>query len=279
MGINNYTCGNCGGKNEDGDVFCRYCGKRLYCGNRSQNHGVYDDAKEQRIDNISQPLTMSLESPALNKVDLPKEENSSGINLDGDVCKNKIQGKKKILFTSLSIATVLVISAGIFTADYINKKNKNERAAKVNSVEQVKTEESDLSDMIELSKESLQPYMDLLGTYTEENHVNISPKAYENSGNVYFMGEIGSVSNGFADGDLYCIRLLDWESNEKKSKSEYEDFIYTINDYMGYSGVLRTDLSDDYNGSGYIWLDDYDPIVVIAFYKNNRIVIRWDYNN
>lgn len=29
MGINNYTCGNCGGKNEDGDVFCRYCGKRL----------------------------------------------------------------------------------------------------------------------------------------------------------------------------------------------------------------------------------------------------------
>ena len=90
---------------------------------------------------------------------------------------------------------------------------------------------------------------------------------------------MGSVSNGFADGDSYCIRLLDWESNEKKSKSEYEDFIYTINDYMGYSGVLRTDLSDDYNGSGYIWLDDYDPIVVIAFYKNNKIIIRWDYND
>lgn len=29
MGINNCICGNCGGKNEDGDVFCRYCGKRL----------------------------------------------------------------------------------------------------------------------------------------------------------------------------------------------------------------------------------------------------------
>lgn len=29
MGINNYTCGNCGGKNEDGDVFCRYCGERI----------------------------------------------------------------------------------------------------------------------------------------------------------------------------------------------------------------------------------------------------------
>lgn len=279
MGINNYTCGNCGEKNKEGDVFCRYCGKRLYCGNRSQNHGVYDDAKEQRIDNTSQPPTMSLESPVLNEVNLSKEENSSGINLDCDVCKNKIQGKKKILFTSLSIATVLVISAGIFTADYINKKNKNERAAKAHSAEQVKTEESDLSDMIELSKESLQPYMDLLGVYTEDDYVDISPKAYENSGNVYFMGETGSVSNGFADGDPYCIRLLDWESNEKKSKSEYEDFIYTINDYMGYSGVLRTDLSSDYNGSGYVWLDDYDPISVIAFYKNNRIIIRWYYND
>lgn len=279
MGINNCICGNCGGKNEDGDVFCRYCGKRLYCGNRSQNHGVYDDAKERGIDNTSQQSVMSLESLALNKADLPNEENSSGINLNGDICKNKIQGKKKILLTSLSIAIVIVISVGIFAVDYINKKNKNETTAKVNSAEQVETEESNLSDMIELSKESLQPYMDLLGVYTEDDYVDISPKAYENSGNVYFMGEIGSVSNGFVDGDPYYIRLLDWESNEKKSKNEYEDFIDTINDYMGYSGVLQTDLSSDYSGGGYVWLDDYNPISVIAFYKNNRIVIRWYYND
>ena len=270
MGINNCTCWNCGGKNEDGDVFCRYCGKRLYCGNRSQNQ-VCDDAK---------PPTIPLESPALNKADLSDGENSSEINLDGDICKDKVPGKKKILLTSLFVAAFVAISIGIFAVDYADKKNdREEKVSKTNNVAQVESEESDLSDMIELSKESLQPYMDLLGVYTEDDYVNISPKAYENSGNIYFMGEIGSVSNGFADGDPYCIRLLDWESNEKKSKSEYEDFIYTINDYMGYSGVLRTDLSDDYNGSGYIWLDDYDPIVVIAFYKNNRIVIRWDYND
>lgn len=29
MGINNCTCWNCGGKNEDSDTFCRYCGKPL----------------------------------------------------------------------------------------------------------------------------------------------------------------------------------------------------------------------------------------------------------
>lgn len=29
MGINNCTCWNCGGKNEDGDTFCRYCGRPL----------------------------------------------------------------------------------------------------------------------------------------------------------------------------------------------------------------------------------------------------------
>lgn len=270
MGINNCTCKSCGRENKNGDVFCRYCGERLYCGNRSQNH-VYDDVKSP---------TIPLESPALNKADLSDEGNSSGTNLDGDVCKDKVSGKKKILLTSLFVAAVVAISIGIFAVDYADKKSDREgKIPKTNNIAQVETEESDLSDMIELSKESLQPYMDLLGTYTEDDHVNISPKAYENSENVYFMGEMGSVSNGFADGDSYCIRLLDWESNEKKSKSEYEDFIYTINDYMGYSGVLRTDLSDDYNGSGYIWLDDYDPISVIVFYKNNRIIIRWYYND
>lgn len=270
MGINNWMCKNCGRENENGDVFCRYCGARLYCGNRSQDY-VYDDVKSP---------TTPLGFPELNKADLSDEENSPGINLDGDICKDKVPGKKKILLISLFVAAVVAILIGIFAVDYADKKNdREEKISKTNNVAQVESEESDLSDMIELSKESLQPYMDLLGVYTEDDYVDISPKAYENSGNVYFMGEKGSVSNGFADGDPYYIRLLDWESNEKKSKSEYEDFIYTINDYMGYSGVLRTDLSSDYDGSGYVWLDDYDPIVVIAFYKNNRIVIRWDYND
>lgn len=29
MEINNCICGNCGKKNEEGDMFCRYCGKPL----------------------------------------------------------------------------------------------------------------------------------------------------------------------------------------------------------------------------------------------------------
>lgn len=85
MGINNCTCKSCGRENKNGDVFCRYCGERLYCGNRSQNH-VYDDVKSP---------TIPLESPALNKADLQMKETHRGQIWMVMYAKIKFQGKRK----------------------------------------------------------------------------------------------------------------------------------------------------------------------------------------
>lgn len=121
----------------------------------------------------------------------------------------------------------------------------------------------------------VEPYLDYLGGDASAESITLPADLYEDSESVEFLGKEGTVSyaqslgNSFLDD--YTVDELTWESNDKVTHEEYDQFMEVANEYFGYEYEEVEVLSDPCQR----WEDSKSEYMVTASYQGGNIRIAW----
>ena len=250
-------CPECGGMIPDKSKFCSECGAQI---TKPDIH--HSDNSDESVDQLLADINELLAKP-------------SNSTKRADAAKNMTNKKRKTLsrrgillfIVAFCMVCVLVIVYPIFT---VKRMQKQADSLTANSISN-----SDFSE-IEKTRNSLAPYLDVLGTQGTDNNFDASTEFISGLSSVYIMGRTGTVTHGFVGTEDYVtINLLEWQDNANSSEEEFKDFIEKLNTYFDSDALYVTSythISDE----AYIWFDSNYGCCAILWYDGTTIHISWD---
>lgn len=142
---------------------------------------------------------------------------------------------------------------------------------------------STTSQNIERTRISLQPYLAELGVKVGDRGtdpdvtLDASDEFIDGMNKVYIMGKVGTVTHAFTE-KATKIDILTWVSNSAESYNSFKSYVEKLNDYFGSKYVVKSypdnqDLTDE----TYVWADTAHKYMICAYHKNDKINIRWYY--
>lgn len=129
--------------------------------------------------------------------------------------------------------------------------------------------------LIQETKESLKPYIELLETQFDENgHAPLALTHIQNANSIFVMGYEGTVSNAYtkAGAKNHIIDLMEWKMNSEASEEEFEAFIQILNVYWGCEGKCSS-ANADYDE--FVWVDDENKCNVYCWLDQGEVNLCW----
>ncbi len=200
--------------------------------------------------------------------------------------------KRKRAIVSSSLIIALVTSVGIcFLAWYTHNNGQYNVGSDTNSIPRISEEftaptlkpnileaqdlaavESGSTDFEE-TRESLRPYLEVLGQDVSDNLVvNVSDEFYNGLGSVMVMGIEGTVIHSANDENK--IFAMVWSSNEEVSHDELLELVKKLDSYYRVQAYLTS--SDVFSDETYVWADADTSCLVFGWLDGKTLKIRWD---
>lgn len=136
--------------------------------------------------------------------------------------------------------------------------------------------ESDSTSMISRTEDSLQIFLELLGTESEDGQISVTDEFLDNQSNVYIMGKTGTVMHGFGEDSETCISIMEWTDNDSATAEDFSEFVALLNDYFGETGQVKS--YDNYSDETYVWRDYDHTSYVLCWYADDTIQMNWHYD-
>lgn len=130
------------------------------------------------------------------------------------------------------------------------------------------------SDLIQQTKESLEPYVTMVGTLTENDTVTVTESFLDNIDKVKIMGRKGTVSHRYAADSGDRIAAMDWQSNEVMSTEEYDKFAKSLDEYFGEVAAIQQ-YDTIFDGDCLVWYDVDNQCWVVSWYEDSIAYLRW----
>ena len=130
------------------------------------------------------------------------------------------------------------------------------------------------TNLIQQTKESIEPYVAMVGTITENRNTEVSDSFIYNLDKVKIMGWKGTVSHGFTSDSGDKIAMMDWKSNESMSVKEYNNFTQSLDEYFGEVAEVQH-YSNISSGDRLVWNDLINRCWVLGWYEDDIAYLRW----
>ena len=130
------------------------------------------------------------------------------------------------------------------------------------------------TNLIQQTKESIEPYVAMVGTITENRNTEVSDSFIYNLDKVKIMGWKGTVSHGFTSDSGDKIAMMDWKSNESMSVKEYNNFTQSLDEYFGEVAEVQH-YSNISSGDCLVWNDLINRCWVLGWYEDDIAYLRW----
>ena len=134
--------------------------------------------------------------------------------------------------------------------------------------------ETNIENIIDHSKESLEPYIRMIGKDASTSSTSASQSFLDGMDNVFVMGKTGRIEHSFSKNSGGVITIMDWISNDTFEEENYYSFIRILNRYFNDIATLSYNenvMNKDY----WAWHITNDELWPICFEDNGRIIIRW----
>lgn len=140
----------------------------------------------------------------------------------------------------------------------------------------VAADESEEDTVIEKTNESLDIFVELLGTESENGDIAVTDEFLDNMESVFVMGRTGTVVHGFGDDTETVISIMEWVDNDSASKEEFDKFIISLNDFFGETGQIKS--YENYSEETYVWKDYDNTSYVLCWYVDDTIKMSWHFD-
>ena len=270
--VENSSCWQCtcGQVNKASDEYCRNCKRtkvsvissfnkeiieqqyKIFLHNQKENSIKKSPKEELHNTNDNGIMNETQSSPVVSIVKQPKNMNA----------KNKA-----ILCGICSITVILMIIC--------IKTFPSKQASEITQQNPVTTKSVDSEqDLIRQTRNSIEPYVAIIGEVTENQSVSVTEGFYNNMDKVKIMGKKGTVSHGFMDSSGDTVAMMDWNSNEPMSTKEYDEFVKSLDDY--FDEVAEEQHYDNISdGTCFVWNDLDNQCWVIGWYEKDKAYLRW----
>lgn len=125
------------------------------------------------------------------------------------------------------------------------------------------------------TEQSLKPYLQQMGMEVTDN-LTVSQSFLDNLNNVFVLGYVGTVEHGYTSASSTRVGYMDWIQNDNSSRDEFDSFLIDMQDYFKQN--YRKESTEEVYEECYRWID-YDNISqVYAWFENNKINLRWYYD-
>ncbi len=174
--------------------------------------------------------------------------------------------KKKIIIGCVCGIIVIGLMIGITT---IFQKLNTKIPAEITNQSGITSN----TNLIQQTKGSIEPYVKMIGTVTQDKNVTVAESFLNNIDKVKIMGRKGTVSHGFTVHSGDKIAMMDWKSNNSISVEEYNKFTKSLDEFFGEEAEVQQydNISD---GECLVWNDLENRCWVIGWYDNNAY-LRW----
>lgn len=135
--------------------------------------------------------------------------------------------------------------------------------------------ENAYTTLIDETKQSIAPYLSILGTDTKGGSLSVSQSFIDNIDKVVLMGNMGTIEHGYTESASGIIDIMDWYSNDDFSNAQFESFVLLMNEFFGTNGSLQSysNISD----RTYVWVDRENLCMVLCWLEDKTIDVRWYY--
>lgn len=266
--VQNQSCWQCtcGQVNKAADEYCRNCSRQREIVKIKFSRDIirqgYD--KFRRIEEEKQKeeaRKKQLEKEKLHETD--SEKNLNTIQNNDEIVQINLKVEKKqpeISKKHKMIGCICGIVAIIFVICIIGNLQNSD----------IKTQ----TNLIQQTKENIEPYVALVGTETENRKTEVSDSFLNNLDKVEIMGWKGTVSHGFSSDSGDRIAAMDWQSNEVMSAEEYDNFTKSLDEYFGEVAEIRQ-YDNISSGDCLAWDDPSNRCWVLGWYEDNIAYLRW----
>lgn len=132
-------------------------------------------------------------------------------------------------------------------------------------------------DLIQDTKDTLSPYLAILGTDSEDGTVGLPQNAIDNINSVKIMDRIGSVTHGMADFTSTQISIMQWIDNSEATKQDFDSFLESLRLYYGKSEEGVRDY-ENMSDETHVWIDYDNTSYVACWYDAGVITVEWHYD-
>ena len=152
----------------------------------------------------------------------------------------------------------------------ISLQNNNEIFGEENS------EATDYDELIQKTQSNLKPYIAQLGMETYGKSINVTQVFLDGLSHTEIMGIDGNLELGFTKESATVIALMEWVSNDSFTQKEYYAFLPKIDALIDAEPTIAS--YDNISDVTHVWIDYENMCVVLGWYENNHIHIRYDYD-
>lgn len=173
--------------------------------------------------------------------------------------------RKNISFVAGAIVLLLLLVLILFWGKQNDvKKNQSQTSGEtINS-----------QILVEETKTVLKPYIEVLGKVSSAAGViELDLEDIENSNSVCIMGMTGWISHSYTDEKRLTPTVMDWCSNDTVSEAVFDEYIEKLNLLFGNMATMKS--YDGISDESYVWIDDDNSCMVVSWYENEKISIRW----
>lgn len=267
--VQNQSCWQCtcGQVNKVLEEYCRNCGRQRETVkikfNRDiirQEYDKFQRAKEEK-QKEEELRKQQLEKEKLCETDEERDldkiqNNAKIIQIDQAIGKEqkqlKIRKSNKVIGYICGIMAIIFIIFGM----------------------KIQTDKMRQSDLIQQTKESIEPYVALIGTLAERENVTVSESFLNNIDKVKIMGWKGTVSHGFTSDSTDRIAMMDWQSNESMPAKEYDNFTKSLNEFFEEAAEVQQ--YDNISSENcLVWNDLSNRCWVVGWYEGGIAYLRW----
>lgn len=266
--VQNQSCWQCtcGQVNKAADEYCRNCSRQREIVKIKFNRDVirqgYD--KFRRIEEEKQKeeaRKKQLEKEKLHEIDSEKnlntiQNNAKTVQINSEVEKKQPEIRKKHKVFGFICGIVVIILVICIIGNLQNSDIKVQ------------------TNLIQQTKESIEPYVAMVGTITENRNTEVSDSFIYNLDKVKIMGWKGTVSHGFTSDSGDKIAMMDWKSNESMSVKEYNNFTQSLDEYFGEVAEVQH-YSNISSGDCLVWNDLINRCWVLGWYEDDIAYLRW----
>lgn len=264
----------CGQVNKVLEEYCRNCGRQK----ETVKIKFSRDIIRQEYDKFQRAKEEKQKEEELRKQQLEKlcetdeerdwdktQNNAKTIQIDQAVGKE--QKQSKIRKSNKVIGCICGVVAIVFIILVVT-------ASLQNSGMKIQTDKMRQLDLIQQTKESIEPYVALIGTLAEKENVTVSESFLNNIDKVKIMGWKGTVSHGFTSDSTDRIAMMDWQSNESMSAKEYDNFTKSLNEFFEESAEVHQ--YDNISSENcLVWNDLTNRCWVVGWYEGGIAYLRW----
>ncbi len=130
----------------------------------------------------------------------------------------------------------------------------------------------------EHSRAILSPYFDMFGTDITNGTPEVTQEFIDNMNAIDIMGIAGSITHGYnIDTERMIIDIMDWVSNDGSyTQSYFDEYRLKLDLFFSNQGTAYD--APHIAEKPYKWIDYTEMSIVLAWYENGHIYIRWDYD-